>query len=1006
MSDIQEVAKEKEVQMLPDPVTTKSYSVHLLISTLLLTLSLVWAVYDEVEVMRPYKDYQARFRAYYTRFLQETQPQQAAQEEQIRNSAEYQEFNAKLESEEEVIRARIAEIDKRVSSGVIPRLTVARNQFQILRSEFDSIRYKVEVSHDEDSKQGLREDLEEIRTRIVEVELPLADGSGGTESLEMSYDRLESEFLGLQTERAALQKERLEILEQANVLRQQRDALMQDQLLGLSSVQISGLITKMRDFPIGIKQIHLMDIDLVDRCESCHVGIREPVEIGRTDLRYPVFQSHPRPELLKIHDPEAFGCSSCHNGNGRATRSVTKGHGRHKFWLWPMYFPENVDAGCQQCHAKEIVTVGAETLNKGRELYMNKGCWGCHRFEGFDAEAEELTNVRQDMRNLITTRDGNTKEIRVSLQKGDTATGRDMSRQFYARAEEFRLTNTRLDAEIHTLQFEEKNLSREVKKFGPSLKEIKAKDRKEWIPVWLRNPHEFRPGSKMPVFRLQEDEVQKISAYLWQNALDGNLVPQSQGNSTRGQELFETRGCLGCHSIGVGDQLLGGEFAANLSRVGEKMNYDYMVRWIQDPTEVTPDPNVPDEMRPRPIMPSLRLTMQESQDIASYLQQQRTDAIYEEATFMDDPEMATQGAELIRAYGCGGCHEVSGMENEGRIGTDLTTEGSKPLERLDFALKTHEAELEGWHSHKGFFERKLKNPAFFDEGKEKEQSEKLKMPNFNLSADEINSLTTFLLGAVDTTFPEQYRYEPEDERSHVQEGWWILVRHNCTGCHQVRPGNVTSFMSMPRYMDDPDWAEQFPPQLYTEGARVQPEWLSGFLHNPALSETDVNRNGVRQYLHARMPTFYFSERQILKLTKFFMARDSQSVPYMPEPMELLSSNEQQIGRQLFTSDAAPCLNCHMTGIASLDQNATAPNFLIASERLKPNWTYRWLLEPASIAPGTAMPSELFQRDSERWIFNGELPSRASSYEGDHADLLTRYMFQMDNAELRRLQALQ
>lgn len=119
MSDIQEVAKEKEVQMLPDPVTTKSYSVHLLISTLLLTLSLVWAVYDEVEVMRPYKDYQARFRAYYTRFLQETQPQQAAQEEQIRNSAEYQEFNAKLESEEEVIRARIAEIDKRVSSGVI-----------------------------------------------------------------------------------------------------------------------------------------------------------------------------------------------------------------------------------------------------------------------------------------------------------------------------------------------------------------------------------------------------------------------------------------------------------------------------------------------------------------------------------------------------------------------------------------------------------------------------------------------------------------------------------------------------------------------------------------------------------------------------------------------------------------------------------------------------------------------------------------------------------------------
>lgn len=990
----------------PDPITSKSYSVHLLVSMLLLMASLVWAVYDEVEVMRPYKEYQARFQGYYSGFLMQLRPQQASREEAIRNSTEYQALSADLDAAEGLVLDRIAQIDRESGQGVIPRMTAARNVFQVLRSEIDSLRYLIEVSGDEDERVDLREDIAGIRARVVEVELPLADGSGRTEEVEWRYEQLEAEFLGMQAARAALQAERLEALAQANEIRAERDALMADRLIGLGATQIDGLIANMRRFETGIKQIHLMDIDLVDRCESCHLGIREPVDIGPRDLIYPVFQSHPRRELLTIHDPEAFGCSSCHNGNGRATRSVTKGHGRHKFWLWPLFYRENIEAGCHQCHAKEIVTPGGEVLNHGRELYMNKGCWGCHRFEGFDAESDELTLVRQQLRNLTATRDENAKQVRVSEGLGDTSADGATAQAYYARAEALRVTNTRLDAEIHNLGVEGANLAREVKKFGPSLKEIKLKDRKEWIPEWIRNPHEFRPGSKMPVFRLVDEEVRQMSAYLWQNALDGELVQHPRGNSDSGKELFETRGCLGCHSIGEGGEQIGGDFAANLSRVGDKMNYDYMVRWIFDPSEVTTDPDVPDALRPRPIMPSLRLTIGEARDIATYLSEQGTDEEFPAADFMDDPAMAEAGLAAIRHYGCAGCHEISGLEEEGRIGTDLTFEGSKPLDRLDFALKTHEAEIEGWRTHKGFFEHKLEDPAFFDEGKEREHLERLRMPNFNLSGSEIDALTTFLLGAVETTFPEQYRYEPEDARADIQAGWWILTRHNCTGCHQIRPGNVSSFMTIPRYVDDPDWAEQLPPQLYTEGARVQPDWLTEFLRNPALSETDINRNGVRQYLHARMPTFYFSDRQLSKITKFFMARDSQPVPYMPEGMEPLTQRERSIGRQLFTSDAAPCLQCHMSGVPSQDADATAPNFLIAADRLKPNWTYRWMLEPASIAPGTAMPSELFRRDGGRWIFQGDIPTMARNYEGDHADLITRYMFQMDGAELRRLQALQ
>ena len=84
--------------------------------------------------------------------------------------------------------------------------------------------------------------------------------------------------------------------------------------------------------------------------------------------------------------------------------------------------------------------------------------------------------------------------------------------------------------------------------------------------------------------------------------------------------------------------------------------------------------------------------------------------------------------------------------------------------------------------------------------------------------------------------------------------------------------------------------------------------------------------------------------------------------------------------------------------------ATAPNFTLAKERLKPGWTKRWMLDPALIAPGTAMPSGLFKRDGDHWVFAGPTPSSLNGYPKDHADLLVRYMFQFTPDELNRLRA--
>ena len=107
---------------------------------------------------------------------------------------------------------------------------------------------------------------------------------------------------------------------------------------------------------------------------------------------------------------------------------------------------------------------------------------------------------------------------------------------------------------------------------------------------------------------------------------------------------------------------------------------------------------------------------------------------------------------------------------------------------------------------------------------------------------------------------------------------------------------------------------------------------------------------------------------------------------------------------MFTS-GTPCLKCHITGEPTHDEKAIAPNFLLAGERLKPDWTLRWLLDPAQISPGTAMPSGLFRKEGDRWVINlPNPPASANEYKHDHADLLVRYMLLLTPEEQRRLLA--
>jgi cytochrome c551/c552 len=1015
-----------------DPVVHSSLSKQLFIWSALLVLSLAWGLYDEMYGIRPWKGYQARFEKLYSKYLANAKLGEVEVEKQIKSSPEYRKLDTDMQAAEKAAMPEASAIDKQVNEDLVPKILALNDPFQEVRSHIGSLTYEIEVSHSESSKESLRKQIEELKAEAHKVALP-----GESEKRSMKFDDMNRQLQEWKAKKAELLQHRVDVMKTASELRAKRDQYLSDRIADSSSDTIASVQRSLSDFDIKIRQIHVKDVDLVDRCESCHLGTREPVTLTKASMGgEAVFTSHPSKELLKIHDPEKFGCTPCHGGNGAALASVEKAHGYNKYWLWPMHHKENIEAGCQQCHSREIVTEMADTLNSGREIFRLRGCMGCHRYEGFDREADEMSSINQQLRTLEQQKADWLREAGFSIQKGDKSRDNTEAQKLYAHANDLKVRASGLDSKMEQFDMRARSLVREQKKVGPSLKEARMKLRKEWIPVWLKDPHQWREGTKMPTFRLDDNEIHAIGAFIWQSGVQGTLAQQKPGDPEKGKETFETRGCMACHSMGEGGQKQGGTFAANLSREGEKANYDYLVRWVHNPRQRTAPycayekkdlteadyqrhnlpyvfdlehskcPNDGHELQVQQMtpMPSLRLTEDEARDIASYLMTRKhSNATYADASYLDDPKLKNQGLALVRNYGCAGCHEISGLEEEQRIGTELTKEGSKPTERLDFALLGHKAEEEGWYTHKGFFEHKLENPAVYDQGKEKAKQDRLKMPNFNLSKPEIDAVTTFLEGSVDASVPARYFYTPTDQRQDIIDGWWVVRKYNCMGCHKVHVGQNTTFDTLTRYQD-PDWKDQKPPTLIGEGARVRPDWLMRFLNNPALSETDTNRDGVRQYLKVRMPTFSFSDGEIRKLVRFFEALSSQAQPFIAEQLDPLSDQERNMARALFSSEGAPCLKCHMDGDAKHDAKATAPNFTVAKERLKPGWTKRWMLNPAMMSPGTAMPSGLFMQQDGKWVFAGPTPSSFNGYTKDHADLLVRYMFQFTPEELGRLRS--
>ncbi len=399
-----------------DPVVSKSLAPHYVISMVILMATLFWAFWDEDFGQRPWKAFQHEWKDRYSTFLKTARSQSSVSQTDVESTADYQKLKQDFENARQNAAPRIKEINEKLRD-LSSKILAVQSVFTDRRAYVNASTYSIETETSKSSKQSKQKDLEEYKKEPSTVEMP-----NGQKQAFKSFDELEKTYNDLKNERTQLSAELGELIKPVNEKKALMDAYLTDHMVNLTPSQLVNLQNGVEAWTPKIRQInvneHNADLvredssNIVDRCESCHMGIREPVKLTAAAMSLPgkkpdeyarAFTSHPEPDLLKIHDPDKFGCTPCHQGNGRATTSVEKSHGNYEHWLWPVFSRGNFEAGCQICHTADMVVVSNDvgwTLSDGKDLFRQRGCVGCHRFEGYDKEPEDLLSVAQQIKQI------------------------------------------------------------------------------------------------------------------------------------------------------------------------------------------------------------------------------------------------------------------------------------------------------------------------------------------------------------------------------------------------------------------------------------------------------------------------------------------------------------------------------------------------------------------------------------------------------------------------------
>jgi mono/diheme cytochrome c family protein len=611
-------------------------------------------------------------------------------------------------------------------------------------------------------------------------------------------------------------------------------------------------------FPIEMRQVFLKELSRVDRCVSCHVAIDHPAFQG---VEQPL-TAHPG-NLLESHPVDRYGCTICHQGQGRAT-DKDAAHGRVPFWDEPLLAGDLVQSTCTKCHAEDEVPQ-APVLNHGQRLVSQLGCAGCHQLDpgaqgvkvgpplsrtGSQVSRKWLAGWLANPRSYLPK----AKMPRFDLQ-GEAVeslsaylmTFRDPSIDGSPVAEGNPEAGATINREAQCIVChvtKEDSAGNPVGGvLGPDLRKIGNKVERRWLVAFLKNPHAYRPDTKMPGYKFDDQQAADLAQFMLEEWVDLDLQdeqakepappPDSPTLIQQGKRLFNELGCAGCHDLSSGDAKLAGP---DLSHIGSKLVHeldfgnstirrtlaDFLYTKLRSPRAFQRGASSPVKM------PSFELPDDDLEALTVALMSRHKAGIASKQYEVAQPPRATFEPQdrfgvLERHYRCRSCHSIRGTGD--RQASDLTFEGSRvrPV----------------WLAHY------LNTPYSMRRGLT------IAMPIFHFSDEESRIMSEYMsMVFVDTRLDADW--EQNRERADGERGKALFDAKGCIACHQLhgKGGDV-----------GPSLTTQVPefPQGTWVGDKLQGGWIYRWLRNPQSLVPDTLE-----------PNLGLSDQEALDLTAFLL----------------------------------------------------------------------------------------------------------------------------------------
>jgi mono/diheme cytochrome c family protein len=889
-------------------------------------ITTIWVFLDDY--IRPWKAVQVEAIQIQRKHTEEAI--KAAQKEI--DAPKLKELQATLAKGQEVVATRSAEI-KKVEKELDHVLALIKKQ-NIDNGNFNGDSTEVNFKYESALAEGHDKEAAKQLAKLKELKLGFDKGKDNLKALQFEEKALREKIAELSKEVISTEKAIKEITTKLDLLEMAKKQTDFDPIFAIRNAPFLDFL----DPTIKIQQIvidsvtddrYFRQVPKVDRCITCHTFIDKP---GFEKEKNP-FKTHPKLDLMVgIDSPHAMkktGCTSCHGGEGHRVNDFNSA----------AHMPSS---------------------EKQEKEWVQKYGW------------KEPHHVASPMFRLSQTEAGCVKcHSGVDLIKGATVLneGRMAIEKYGCYA-------------CHKIQGWEHR-----RKPGPSLLKVAGKVDKEFFKSWVWSPKSFNKHAKMPSFFMQSNnskpefvkkniaEVNAMAEYIYEKSKP--YAPNEKfrpGNGENGKKLISEIGCLGCHGVeGLEDQSkkVGAYAGPYLTGTGSKVQPDWLVSWLKKPWHYQEDT----------IMPSMRLTDGEANDIATYLLSLRNKK-FEEMKFasfdkkvrdeilvdyysaFDTQASATKkvaaisdhdktielGQRSIGKYGCYSCHNIEGYDGRTGIGPELTKEGSKPITQFGYGIQ-HQIpkQRDAWIiAH-------LQNPRMWDIGIDKKFKDLQLMPNFYMSKTEAEKITVAILGQVADVVPLAGQKRLNEGEALYHDAMKVAGKYNCVGCHQIdgMRGDI-----LKAYEDD---INQGPPRLVNEGHRVQADWFFNFLGNV---------QPIRPWVKVRMPSFNLSLQDKNRIINGFQNGAHQGFYEDPSAEVVWAPGEREEAQKLFT--ALNCTSCHTMGFTSA--TPMAPDLHKASKRLRPSWIRKWLTNPQAILPGTTMP--------QFWGEDGKSPIETGYFGGD------------------------